>query len=617
MQLFLSMAEFLIANLALLALALVSSAAWLKGGRALNLLGVLFFYILFISLAVFVFGCTGWLNAHVMAVAGLVVLGWCLIRGWSLLMAEIGRLKETTVLFHRELLRHPALLVFFYGFSAWFVVRSVIHVLVLPPYIWDVLTYHLPKVAVWVQQGSLDCPDTPVVRSFWPAGFELLQAWFALFWHGDAIIEVPGLLFYGLACGSVYVLCRTCGAGVPYSIMGMLFYAATPALVLHSTCGKNDIGVSALFLFVASLASSGRERNTSWMPISLLAILLAVGIKAYMIFLLPGLVVLAWPALLAWKRNHRGAWSVSMPFAVLILFTTAAGSYWYIRNLVAFGNPFYPAVFKLFGSGMGLQGFEDVQQGSFSLKSLWVILSCLFRERILDPGILTPNMPGQAGWGWFAVSIGLPCAVVGLWVRSNYRWLFSGFVLAGLSLMAWITPDLWCLRFFFWFPALLTVGSIVTLSRIHHLAIRHSVLVIGVVATLLNASAVSSNGYHRMDVWCRMAALPLKERSAAILMGGAWESFLNNLPRDKKCVYFTHGDGSTYPLYDVDFSRHLEYLPFELNMDLADTMRKNGAEYLFVWDLDRDWAKWLKRFVDEGGLEDLEYGLYRLKDDMK
>src|SRR6185436_10496080 len=74
------------------------------------------------------------------------------------------------------------------------------------PYTTDVLSYHLPKMAEWVRSGTLFGERGVDDHATFPAGFELVEAWWVLFLHHDVLIEMAGVEFLLLAFASTSAL---------------------------------------------------------------------------------------------------------------------------------------------------------------------------------------------------------------------------------------------------------------------------------------------------------------------------------------------------------------------------------------------------------------------------
>ena len=262
----------------------------------------------------------------------------------------------------------------------------------LRPYVHDTLTYHLPNVAEWVQKGRIHAISTPVLRSYWPATFEVFESWFVVFLHNDLLIQLGCVSCYLLAVISVYAICRGLNFGNHLSAGVALLYAYTPSVAIHATSCKNDMAVAGMYLFaMALLVDLLRKGDSSSFPLSrrLLPITMAfcygIGTKAYAVFIAPGLILLGIVALAKHRlfKNaiislHPKNISLTRRFALytsLVLGSGVLAFYWYVRNYIIFDNPFYPADFKLFGHlifGTGAAPDPGTSaQPSFSFHSMW------------------------------------------------------------------------------------------------------------------------------------------------------------------------------------------------------------------------------------------------------
>lgn len=284
------------------------------------------------------------------------------------------------------------------GFGILFI-RSWIHIQVLPPYIWDVLTYHLPKVGDWVQHESLVFLPTPITRSFWPASFELLQAWCVVFFHHDWMVEAAGLPYFIISILAVYGIVRRLGLGGPKSMLAAWVWATTPAALMNAVSGKNDIAVAALFLLAILLILAWKDclvGSVAFWSIFLAIFCWAVGIKATMVFMAPGLLVALFVSgdlsSIQTIVIDKSAMNRLVVFLIMVLLPAI---YWYLRNYIAFDNPFYPVDFHLFGRIIFGDGIGGGQQGTFKASSLFTTLHTLFSTKIWDMG--TPMLTADLG----------------------------------------------------------------------------------------------------------------------------------------------------------------------------------------------------------------------------
>jgi hypothetical protein len=464
--------------------------------------------------------------------------------------------------------------------------REVVHVLLLPPYVWDTLTYHLPRLPEWIQAGRLTVIDTPSLRTHWPANHELLQLWLAIFPRHDAFVEAAGIPFHALAAGAVYAIARSLGQGRAVGAAVAAAFACVPAVALQATSAKNDLPIAAAFLFLVALALDQRERggvsgrHLGWM---LLVLGLSLGTKPTIVFLLPALLVLV-PWRGATSPAHGGRpwlWAAVLAGALLV------GFYWYDRNYRAFGDPFYPTNLKL-GGELVFEGEKGRgQQGGASLEGLGRNLRMARRKVLDDRGPFTAELQDMAGWGWFTFAIGPPSLLYALarWPRT--RRVAAAFALALLGTFVMVAPDPWNLRFVVWFPALAALAFGATLSLLAGPP-RAVLLALAAAATLLDL--VGSLGGSQQDpaAWRAMAGLPLARRSSAELgrvvpyIGPGFAQTLSVAPAGEPLGYHTHKDGGIYPLYGPDYERRVVYVPLEVGEDPAAAMRTRGVRHLHV-----------------------------------
>ncbi len=147
------------------------------------------------------------------------------------------------------------------GFCGVQPIRFAFLIVVLPPFVWDSLTYHLTNVAHWTQTGRIELFEAPVIRIYTPANYETLATWFTVFMHHDLVVEAAGLPAYGLALLAVYALARELGASRTASWLASLTYASTPALLLATTGTKNDPHMAAYFLTCLAIIAGLLNRD--------------------------------------------------------------------------------------------------------------------------------------------------------------------------------------------------------------------------------------------------------------------------------------------------------------------------------------------------------------------
>jgi hypothetical protein len=585
-------------------------------------LALLLFYFLFnTTFFVLVMGATGLLERNIIA-------GMCFFASILLLFLYQKRLAFT----FREIrnawgdillriLHHPLLATGFVIVVLLVGLRMLVHIWFLSPYVWDTLTYHLPKVADWVQYGKLVALPTPVTRSYWPANFELFQTWFVLFFRHDFLIEAAGLPFYLLAILSIYSSSRSLELSRSWSASLAVIYALTPSVLMNAVSCKNDMAVSAFYLFSLAVMLDFRrhkDRAGSHSVVIAAAILTAMGTKPYMVFILPGLVLIG---LWCLRSGHTGSKQIrdhdnSFLSACLLLSAALILSvYWYVRNYCLFENPFYPMDFRLFGRLIFGDGQGVGQQGTFQWESLLRNLQDLAGKKIFDLfGPYDPDVANKSGWGWFVFSCGIPAVIFAIIKRSEFRWLMAGFVLSLSCLFGMVSPDPWNMRFTLWFPAVFILAYGMMTSRSDLKFLRGCLMFLAGGCSMLNLLGCIGTGYMYTSpsAWQSQAAIPVWERTFA---AEHIKPALREISPSEDLAYFAHGNTWIYPLYGPAYARKIHYLKPRQDMDIVQEMKGMGVRYLLL--LDANDASWIRRMdvaVHQGRMRRVADRLYCLTD---
>ena len=592
--------------------ALVLGRRLRTGRRSLDAAAVVFLWIWVVTLITFILGLAGQLHATSFGFVGALGLVALLgihgtrraleaeVQGWAGTKSRLGRVWTSLPGWMRGLT---------IGFAVLSGARFALLIWALPPFVWDSLTYHLTNVAEWIQDGRIHLFETAVQRTYSPANYEVLAAWFAVFLHHDVVIEAAGLASYALAGLSTYALARALKVSTVGSWAAALVFLSTPALVFAATGTKNDPFVAAIYLFLAALIlhlrdaldGEGEVPVMSHLILAGLGITYAVGTKAYMAQLAVGLVVLA--IVPGYRAGLRQQWSKarsdfvrelrSRPSAdrLFLLGLVAAGlllgGYWNARNWVLKGNPFYPYEVAYEtqaspGTGSGHYGL-----GWARLEENLVSLASKFgdkRSRVL------PDLPETTGWGWLVYGMGLAACAWACVYDRRYRFLALGFGVSAVLLMASNTTSPWNMRYFIWAPALFAVGIGVFMAPISTMdAPRRRALVV-LFGFGLAMNFVMSVNYNlvSMKEIAEMLALPVGERDAGrfhLRTPIEYELAYTYVPPEARLGYNVHENGFVYPLFRADFSQVLVYVPLTADDTCEGIARKiesKGTRYLFV-----------------------------------
>lgn len=418
-----------------------------------------------------------------------------------------------------------------------------IKAIVLEPYTGDALMYHLPKIAEWVQARRFVWGTNHDPRIWFSSGFELVETWWVVFLHHDALVELAGIQMAVIASAAVWTLAKGFGAQPGFAAV---LYGFIPVVILNSTNCGNDLGAAALTLAGYALVASRVPRAIQVFPL-----LLGLGMKATAGF--ASLGVVAFALLDAKPASRLPRWGSLLLGSSGILLA----GFWYARNWIVAGHPLYPF--------HGIHGeFTWVpQQGSVDLDSLQSTIQALPR-RLLDRGPYESLSPNAAGWGWAALPLGLPALLLGLREDSRFRRLAFSFALGACTTLACVWDDGQNLRFVLWLPALLAVAIARLPSRLWFAA--------GVLACAINFSATLIPYDLRHSRHLRVPSTVAPDCPVACV-------FADSAP--------------SYRLYGHDFSRRV-YYPRSM-----EDLRRTGAKVVYLFN-PPGWAEEIRHWPSLG-----------------
>ena len=640
MMIFLRILEMLIGNLFVSLMAIYLFRVLRTDIRHLDTPIFGFSWIYTTTLYAFILGIFGLLESHKIAIISLI--GIIILVILKFRKRRVGR-KPFQIYIPKIRVPKSILGIILCVLALLQLARILFHIWYIPPYVWDTVVYHLVNVTEWVQKQRIHAVTSPVGRLYWPATFEVLEAWFVVFLHHDIIVQVPSFLCYLVAGAAAYALARVLQIGKLLSAAAALFYLFTPTLAIHATSCNTDLPVAAPYLLSVAilldlLINGRREKHaTSACPyiakrmlIVIMALSFGFGAKPYTAFISPAPILIF--LLAAWKHRLFGdVWNLlrfrhrpSVSRTILCIFLIAGsvllGFYWLMRNFIIFDNPFHPTDFRVFGHlvfGTGdAPQFGPGQRGSVSLRAMWQNAFTLVTAKIFDNrSTFTSDLGDMSGWGWFNFVCGIPAFFYALIFRKRLRWLIIAFVLSLLGLFACISVDPWYMRFTLWFPVIFALCFVSLIANLKPKWVGVSLMVLAILCAILNYIAVLDVGRFAVADFQKMMALPPLKRSTAEFThhyDGAYKYTLARIPKDEIIGYCFPNNGWGYPLYDCDLSRRLKYVPIE-DGTFINFMQGQNINYLFVERIKAAQQELIQQAVRNGSLEQIQKYLYVLK----
>jgi hypothetical protein len=322
-------------------------------GRAETLIAATLLWNLIIIAPIYTLGLTGQLYRGRLALASL------LASAVTLVLASRGvgvrtLVRETTAAFRQQLrLPWDALALTWQARSMIFV--GVAFAAVLLPYLavtayfaqqqphWDPLWYHDAMTGFAIQNHSFAMVDLPIngglqkINGYTRLG-EMTQLWMVIFWD-RRLADATNLLFAPALAASGYVLARRYTGTVialGWGLAALLMFGCLN--LLHSTFVDPQNAALMLGGVVFSTVDPPRLRD-SWL--AALGLALAIASKGLALVPVPvTALIAAWLALRThWRDRRRAVIATVAGGAALIV---GLASVTYLRNYLAFHNPFWP-----------------------------------------------------------------------------------------------------------------------------------------------------------------------------------------------------------------------------------------------------------------------------------
>ncbi len=282
-----------------------------------------------------VYGRAGLLAAQ-LVIAAMVAIAWM----------RVGRprppsLRPPTWAAVRTAIRaHPALAFLGVTLALALAVELVLAVAVAPNN-WDSMTYHLARVAYWLQEQSVLHFSGGTGRQLaQPPNGEFLQGWTLAVTDTDRFAPVIQWIALVGLLPAIAGIARLLGFSWPASAFAAALFALLPQPVLQATSTQNDL-IAAFFAAATVLLGwrGLRDRHRGELVIGGAALGLAVGTKGTFLLALPGLALVL-GIVAARVRPPRHVLAAAAGCAAIGVI--ALGIFNYALNVDTYGGPLGP-----------------------------------------------------------------------------------------------------------------------------------------------------------------------------------------------------------------------------------------------------------------------------------
>lgn len=221
-------------------------------------------------------------------------------------------------------------------------------------YFWDDLNYHAAAPAHWLVEQRLSLAPFNY-HAYFPFNAEIFSLWFMLPFHADALVSLCCLYWGVLTVVGIIVLSMALGAASTTSVLlAALSLASFIDVEWIITFTVVDLAGPAMILAAIALANpspGSKATRKSRLVDTLYCGLLsgyAAGSKAS--FMPVPVILLLWMVLSDRPASGKRVEEV----AVFSLSAALTGAYWYVRNILITGSPFFPAkMLSLFDGPFG------------------------------------------------------------------------------------------------------------------------------------------------------------------------------------------------------------------------------------------------------------------------
>jgi hypothetical protein len=418
----------------------------------------------------------------------------------------------------RELLRRPwelALVVLATVALAW----ELLVALVLPPYAYDALSYHLVNVASWVQQGSFAPPPLDLCCAYYAGNAEVFSAWSAVLLGSDHLVgtvQIAAAAAGGIATAGI---ARAVGLDRAAAASAGALFVLTPVVVAQAPTAYVDV-LQTTFVLCAlhGLARFARQAEVGRLLVPALAAAVLSGTKGHGLLWAAaiGITALVLTALHV-QHGRLSSGRAVRALAAAFLACAVLGGWWYLRNLLQTGNPLYPFEVRFAGRTILAGPFQvsevlTVPPGGprpwpLAVLTSWAADLLPWRHGIYD----YQQRAGGLGplWSWLGVLV-VPM-VISLWRRRSPA---LAAVLPALPVLI-VQPYPWWARFTL---VLAAVGAVAVVWSVQWLqrrslrrALQAAILGLVLLGTLLTVAAVNPASQAR----------PLPARRVLALVGAS------------------------------------------------------------------------------------------------
>lgn len=285
----------------------------------------------------------------------------------------------------------------------------------------DSLVYHMPFVARWFQLGHTWEPYFTAYAGplgYYPSNYELFLMWFVMPFHSDVLVNLVNFFLYPFFFILFYLVLRQFSVRSDLSLLMTFVGTCIPVILRQLGMPQNDLFFMLFFLYSIYFWFSFL-RHQKGLYLGLLGLSLGVffgtkytGVPGALPLFIFSLVSVVY---VSFRKKHVFNTLIRYLPLFVILFLVG-GSFWYLRNFINTGNPFFPIDVSFLGLKLfdGYNGLTDkvFEQALISHIGEPGLLTKLVDAFALSAGFISLVIPL-----FFAVAVGITFTLI----RKSYQ----------------------------------------------------------------------------------------------------------------------------------------------------------------------------------------------------
>jgi len=217
--------------------------------------------------------------------------------------------------------------------------------MVIPPNNYDSMVYHLARAAFWDQNQTINHFFTTVeYQNESPPNAEIMLLWIMIFTNSGMIVFLVQWFSFIIILFALYRLLRLIGYSQTISFISVFIFSTFDIIILQANTAQNDL-VAACFIILSFyfLLKILKSIDIKFIYFILFgfSVGLAIGVKGYNYFFIPGFIIFIIFYLLFFEKNKKLKYlKLTYIFSFSILGVMLFSSYNLIQNFYSYGNIF-------------------------------------------------------------------------------------------------------------------------------------------------------------------------------------------------------------------------------------------------------------------------------------